>query len=199
MRRFVIEFLYGLLLDLGWTAPIQTIKDPASPPETVYVPVEKIVEKVVEVQKIEEKIVEKVVYRDVPVEKIIEVERTVEVPVEVEKVVTVEKIVEVPVEVEKVVTKGVVIRCQFCSEIPSGVLASARRHAREMEANPGVSSEEKRSRVYQTILEELPSEPHRFIGRAIERAVYELRGGVPVTGPPKMRAAMWMPRMKLGG
>lgn len=195
MRRWVIEFLYGLLLDLGWTAPVQTIKEPAPPPETVYVPVEKIVERVIEVPKIEEKIVEKVVYRDVPVEKVIEVP----VEVQVEKVVTVEKIVEVPVEVEKVVTKGVVIRCQFCSEIPNLVMASARRHTREMEANPGVSSEEKRSRVYRAILEELPIEPRRFIGRAIERAVYELRGGVPVTGPPKMRAAMGMPRMKLGG
>jgi len=192
MRRLVIEFVYGLLLDLGWTPPVQVIKEPAPPPETVYVPVEKIVERVVDHHHVEEKIVEKVVYRDVPVETVVEVP----VEVEVEKVVTVEKIVEVPVEVEKVINKGVVIRCQFCSEIPDVVMASARRHAREMEANPGVSSEEKRSRVYRAIVMELPSEPHHLIGRAIERAVYELRGGVRVTGEPRMRRAFGMPQMK---
>lgn len=82
-------------------------------PETVEVPVEKVVEKIVEKQvKVPvEKIVEKRV--EVPVEKIVEVsvdrivERRVEVPVEkiVEKIV--ERRVEVPVElkVEKIVEK----------------------------------------------------------------------------------------------
>ena len=86
-------------------------------PETVEVPVEKVVEKIVEkqvkvpVEKVVEKIVEKRV--EVPVEKIVEVsvdrivERRVEVPVEkiVEKIV--ERRVEVPVElkVEKIVEK----------------------------------------------------------------------------------------------
>lgn len=98
-------------------------------PETVEVPVEKVVEKIVEkqvkvpVEKIVEKrvevpverIVEKIVEKrvEVPVEKIVEVsvdrivERRVEVPVEkiVEKIV--ERRVEVPVElkVEKIVEK----------------------------------------------------------------------------------------------
>ena len=76
-------------------------------PETVEVPVEKVVEKIVEKQvKVPvEKIVEKRV--EVPVEKIVEkiVERRVEVPVELKVEKIVEKIVEVPLEVkvEKIV------------------------------------------------------------------------------------------------
>lgn len=106
----------------------------------VEVPVDRIVEKVVEVEKIVEvpvdRIVEKVV--EVPVDRLVEVEKIVEVEkvvdkiievpveklVEVYKIVEVEKIVEVPVEkivevpVEKIVEKTVEVPVDRIVEVP---------------------------------------------------------------------------------
>ena len=61
--------------------------------------------------------IEKIV--EVPVERIVEMEKIIEVPVEIEKIievpVEVEKIVEVPVEVERVVEKLVEVALPFNS------------------------------------------------------------------------------------
>jgi hypothetical protein len=88
----------------------------------VEVPVEKIVEvpvdRIVEVEKIVEKIVEKTI--EVPVDRIVEV--PVEKIVEVEKIVQVGKIVEVPVEkiveVEKIIEKIVEVPVDRIVEVP---------------------------------------------------------------------------------
>jgi len=80
--------------------------------EIVEVPVERVVQKVVEVEgkvvpieRVAERVVERPVQRlvEVEVQKVVQVDRVLEVPVMQEKVVQVDRVVEVPVIQEKVV------------------------------------------------------------------------------------------------
>jgi hypothetical protein len=107
----------------------ETVLD--APPQSCEV---KIVEKIVEVEKVVEVPVEKIVLKEVPVEKIVEKIVEKEIPVEVEKII--EKRIEVPVEVEKIVEKiveKVVVDDTRIKELES-IIEEERRHTASLQA-----------------------------------------------------------------
>ena len=107
----------------------ETVLD--APPQSSEV---KIVEKIVEVEKVVEVPVEKIVLKEVPVEKIVEKIVEKEIPVEVEKII--EKRIEVPVEVEKIVEKiveKVVVDDTRIKELES-IIEEERRHTASLQA-----------------------------------------------------------------
>ena len=107
----------------------ETVLD--APPQSCEV---KIVEKIVEVEKVVEVPIEKIVLKEVPVEKIVEKIVEKEIPVEVEKII--EKRIEVPVEVEKIVEKiveKVVVDDTRIKELES-IIEEERRHTASLQA-----------------------------------------------------------------